>query len=465
MRLVRTIVVFFCLALLPVAAQENRASISGQVTDSSGGAVPGATVVIRSLERNISTSTTTNDSGRYQVAFLLPGGYVISVEASGFRRYVREDVRLASAEKLGLDVSLELGALAETITVTGSVGLLETESASRGQLVTSRELHELPNLGRNVFQMVWAMAGVTRTGNSWGSMSPQGVANATGFSLNGSRAGENEVLLDGVSDVHGGRQVKNVPSLETVQEFKVITNPYDAQYGRTGGGVLTFTTKSGTNEFHGVMWEFVANNKFNANSFANNRVGNPRPQANTNLFGFEVDGPVYLPKIVNGRNKLFFMFSYEGWRSRGVDLQNFTLPVNAQRAGDFSGLYAANGQLVTLYDPLTTRPNDRGGFVRDAFPGNRLPANRISPVASKAASFYPQPIYAGEGPGQVNNYVRPTPNIFGINQVASRIDYQLNSKNHFHFRYSNTPFEEIRALGWGDNVAEPSGNAPLTRNG
>jgi hypothetical protein len=297
------------------SAQETRASISGQVTDPTGGAIPAAIVTVRSLERNISTSTIRSDSGRYQIAFLLPGRYSISVESTGFKKYVRDDIQLGSAEKLGLDIALEIGALTETVNVTGTVGLLETESASRGQLVTSRELHELPNQGRNVFQMVWAMAGVTRTGTGWGSMSPQGVANATGFSLNGSRPGENEVLLDDVSDVHGGRQVKNVPALETVQELKVITNPYDAQYGRTGGGVLTFTTKSGTNSFHGVMWEFVGNNKFNANSFANNRVGIPRAQANVNMFGFEVDGPVYLPKLIDGRNKLFFMFSYEGWRS------------------------------------------------------------------------------------------------------------------------------------------------------
>jgi hypothetical protein len=457
--------VLFLFMVQVTVAQEVRAAISGQVTDPSGAAVPNALVRAVSLGRNTSSTTATSDSGRYQIGFLLPGTYSISIEASGFKRYVREDVELATGEKLGLDVVMEVGALTESVTVRGQVGLLETESASRGQVITSRELHELPNQGRSVFQMVWAVAGVTRTGNSWGSMSPQGVANATGFSLNGSRPGENEVLLDGVSDVHGGRQVKNVPSLETVEEFKVVTNPYDAQYGRTGGGVLSFTTKSGTNALHGVAWEFVGNRIFNANSFANNRAGNPRPQSNQNIFGFEADGPVVLPKIVDGRNKLFFMFSYEGWRSRGVDLQNFTLPLNAQRSGDFSGLLAANGQQVAIYDPLTTRSDGRGGFVRDAFPGNVIPANRISPVAAKAIAFYPQPVYAGQGPGQVNNYVLPTPNIYGINAIASRMDYHINSANRVHFRYSNTPFEEIRALGWGTNVAEPSGNAPLTRNG
>jgi hypothetical protein len=186
-------------------AQEVRAAISGQVTDASGAAVPNAVIRVVSLERNTSSSTITSDTGRYQVAFLIPGAYSLSIEAAGFKKYVREEIQLATGERLGLDVVMEVGALTESVTVRGQVGLLETESASRGQVISSRELHEIPNQGRNVFQMVWAVAGVTRTGNSWGGMSPQGVANATGFSLNGSRPGENEVLLDGVSDVHGGR--------------------------------------------------------------------------------------------------------------------------------------------------------------------------------------------------------------------------------------------------------------------
>jgi hypothetical protein len=448
-----------------VYAQEDRASISGQVTDPTGSAVPNATITVVSVERRTSWSVNSSDAGRYQVGFLLPGRYTLTVEAPGFKRHQRENISLAVAEKLGLDVALEVGVVTESVTVRGEVGLIETESASRGQVINEKELHELPNQGRSPFQLVWAIAGVTRTGTGWGSMSPQGVANATGFSLNGSRPNENEVLLDGVSDVHGGRQVKNIPTTDTLQEFKVITNPYDAQYGRTGGGVISFVTKSGTNDVHGVLWEYLYNNKLNANSFANNRAGNPRPQANNNVFGFEVDGPVYLPKLLDGRNKLFFMFSYEGWRSRGTDLQNFTIPLDEQRTGDFTRLFAANGQLITLYDPSTTRSDGAGGFTRTAFPGNRLPASRMSPIALKAASFYPKPIFAGQGPGQINNYVLPTPNIFGINMVASRIDYQVNASNKVHFRYSNTPFEEIRALGWGNNVAEPSGNAPLTRNG
>lgn len=458
-----------CLvAVFPLSvlfAQEDRASISGLVSDSSGAAIPDAKVVVTSVERNTNTEAVTTVTGRYAVNFLNPGTYLLTIERAGFKKHVQRNISLATGEKLGLDVVMEVGQLTESVTVTERVGLLETESSSRGQVITSKELHDLPNQGRSVFQMVWAAMGVTRTTNSWGSMSPQGVANATNFMLNGGRPSENEVLLDGVSDVHGGRQVKNVPNLETVDEFKVIASPYDAQFGRTGGGVITFTTKSGTNNVHGVGWEFVGNRVLNANSFALNAAGQRRPQSNINIFGVEVDGPVHLPKLYDGRNKLFFMFSYEGWRGRGTDTPRYTLPLNPQREGDFSGLLAANGQMVTIYDPMTTTADGKGGFVRTPFSDNRLPPSRINAISKKVISFYPQPTWAGEGPGQVNNYTKATPNIWGINQVASRIDYQVNSSNRVHFRYSNTPFKEVRAIVWGTNEAEPSGNAPLTRNG
>lgn len=455
-----------CVCMLSLAnAQEERASISGLVTDPGGAAILGAQVTVTSVERNVSTKAVSSDAGRFHVGFLLSGKYTLSVEAPGFKKHVRENIGLAVAQKLGIDVQLEIGAVSDSVTVSSEVTLLETESASRGQVITRRELHDVPNNGLNPFQLVWAIAGVTRTTAGWGSMSPQGVANATNFSLNGSRPGENEVLLDGVSDVHGGRQVKNVPSILILDEFKVITNPYDAQYGRTGGGVISFTTKSGTNRFHGQMWETVSNKVFNANSFANNRAGNRRPQANLNVFGFETNGPVYIPKLIDGRNKLFYMFSYEGWRGRGTDLQNFTIPLDAQRGGDFSGLLNSAGQQIVIYDPLTTVSDGAGGFRRTPFARNVLPSNRMNPIAVKAAAFLPQPIFAGQGPGQLNNYTRPTPNIYGINMVASRIDFNINSNNRVHFRYSNTPFQENRSIGWGTNAAETSGNLPLTRNG
>jgi hypothetical protein len=156
---------------------------------------------------------------------------------------------------MGLDVQLEVGAQADSVRVTGEAPLLSTETAMRGQDVSSKELRDVPNNGLIFLQMVWAMAGVVRTTNDWGSMGAQGVANATNFSISGGRSGENEILLDGVSDVAGDRQVKHIPNIETIEEMRVITNPYDAQYGRTGGGAISITTRSGSKVFHGAGWD------------------------------------------------------------------------------------------------------------------------------------------------------------------------------------------------------------------
>jgi outer membrane receptor protein involved in Fe transport len=446
-------------------AQENRASLSGQVTDATGASVPNAVVKAYNQEQGASAETLTNDSGRYQIGFLEPGTYTVSIETAGFKKYIREQVELVTGQKMGLDVQLELGTQAESIRVTGEAPLLSTETAMRGQNVSSKELRDVPNNGQIFLQMVWAMAGVVRTTNDWGSMGAQGVANATSFSISGGRSGENEVLLDGVSDVGGDRQVKHIPNIETIEEFRVITNPYDAQYGRTGGGAISITTKSGTNLFHGAAWDYHRTSYASANSWSSNRLGLPISKRHSNSFGFVADGPVYIPKVINGKNRLFFMFTYQGVRNPGFDGATYTIPQAEQFSGDFSQLFDASGRPVTIYDPLTTIPDNRGGYVRTAFPGNKIPAGRLNPIAVKAASYYPKPSGAGDGPAHINNFNLPTPNHQNYNSEGSRMDWIVNDTNRLHFRYSNTPYEEIRVLKGFNNVAEPSANAPLTRNG
>src|SRR5262245_40614793 len=342
-------------------AQENRASISGQVTDPVGASVPGAVVKVANVEQGVSRDSSTNEAGRYQIGFLEPGAYTVTIEAPGFKKYIRERVLLVTAQKMGLDVQLEVGAQAETVTVTGQAPLLSTETAMRGQNVSSKELRDVPNNGQIFLQMVWAMAGVVRTTNDWGSMGAQGVANATSFSVSGGRSGENEVLLDGVSDAAGDRQVKHIPNIETIEEFRVITNPYDAQYGRTGGGAISITTRSGTNVFHGVGWDYHRNSYGTANSWSSNRLGLPISKRHSNSFGFLAEGPVYIPKVFNGKNRLFFMFTYQGVRNPGFDGATYTIPQTEQFGGDFSRLFDAGGQPVRIFDPLTTTPDNRGG--------------------------------------------------------------------------------------------------------
>ncbi|PYV15701.1 MAG: hypothetical protein DMG07_09230, partial [Acidobacteria bacterium] len=423
--------------------------------------IPGATVTITSLERGTATTAISNEAGIYVLGFLLPGRYTLAVEASGFKRYVRENIELGTAAKTGIDAVLEVGAVADTVTVREATPLLETESASNGQIIATKLLVDIPNNGRNFMQLAWALPGVIKTGRYWGSMELYATGNTGGAAISGGRQSENEFLIDGVAGVRAGRSVSHIPSLDSLQEFKVQTNAYDSQYGRFGGGVISLSTKAGTNLFHGSAYEHLKNDKLNANDWAANKGGEPRPPFRNNTFGFSFGGPVLLPKI-DLRNRLFFLLSYEGLREVSSDTAQQTVPLPAQLNGDFSGLFNSDGQLVQIYDPLTTNPQT---LARTAFPGNQVPASRINPIAQKAASFLPAPRTSGDGPAHLYNYILPTPDINGYDQWIGRLDLIVNRSNQVFFRYGQTPYEETRGILWGNNVAEPSGNAPLLRNG
>ena len=450
-----------CLLARTAWAQEVRATITGLITDPSGAPVAGATVTVTNVAQNVSFTVASNESGNYVSPFLAPGVYRLTVEQPGFKRFVRENIVLQAQDKLRLDVTLELGQLTESVTVRESVSLLQTESATRSQVIANELISMVPTQGRNPFQIAWAAAGVIKAGD-WRYLRSFDILGTSGISINGGKNRENEVLLDGISNVRGDRIVIHVPTMEAVQEFRVLTNTYDAQYGRTGGGIITIVTKSGTNEFHGTLFEHFQNDKLNANTSELNRGGQPRPPFHINQFGFQLAGPVYVPKLYDGRNRLFWMLNYEGMRQRTGDPGTRTFPLMEWRAGDFSTLYNDQGQPVIIYDPLTTT---REG-LRQPFAGNRLPAGRIHPIALEVFKYYPPPNWQGEGPARINNYIYRSRWNCGFDQWTGRIDFVLNSKNTFYFRYGQNPFEEYRALVWPTpNVAEPTGNAPLKRNG
>jgi len=450
----------------PAWAQEVRATITGIVTDPTGAPVPGAKVTVRNVAQNVSVTTETNETGTYLTPYLIPGVYQLAVEKEGFKRFVRDNVVLQAQDRLRLDVQLELGELTQSVTVTEAVPLLQTETATRSQIISNELIMNIPTQGRNPFQIAWAAPGVIKTGN-WRYLRSFDIAGTSNISINGGRNKENEVLLDGISNVRANRTVIHVPTMESVQEFKVLTNTYDAQYGRTGGGIITIVTKSGTNELHGTLFEYFQADELNANQSELNRAGRPKPPMNINTFGFQLGGPIWVPKLYDGRNRLFWLLSYEGMRQRSADPGVRTFPLMEWRQGDFSTLYNAQGQPVTIYDPLTT---DKSGN-RQPFAGNRIPASLLDPVALNVLKYYPPPNAPGEGPAKVNNYIYPSRWIGDLDQWIGRIDLAASSRNFFYFRYGQNPFYEYRGLVFvtdpkaRTNPAEPTGNAPLIRNG
>jgi hypothetical protein len=456
------------LILLPALcaglfAQEFRASITGAVTDPSGSPVPGAKVAITSVERNTTENVETNEAGRYLVQFLMPGRYTVAVEKEGFRKSVREGISVSSNDRLNLDVRLEIGAVAESVTVSAEAPMLQTESATRASLVEKTYLDNIPTSGRNLYQLQYMQPGVLKNSNYWGDFELYATGNMNGVMINGGRAGQNETLLDGLPNTRPDSGVTSGVALNAVQEVTILSNAYDAQYGRFGGGVTSITLRSGTNSLHGQLFHFLENDKLYATPWAANALGAGKTPFKQNVFGFTVDGPVYIPKIFDGRNKLFFMLSLEGLRERNPGLQEATLPTAEQLRGDFSGLRDNQGRPVIIYDPATTQLTASGTYVREPFEGNRIPPNRINPIAARVASFYPEPNRAPLGPDGRSNYVRVTPASNSYDAWLGKMDWRLTPNNNVSWRYGQIPWSNFAQVIWGTNPAEPSGEAPSTR--
>jgi Carboxypeptidase regulatory-like domain/TonB dependent receptor len=445
-------------------AQEYRASIAGEVTDPSRAAVEGAKVTASSVERGVNFESTTNSSGRYNISFLLPGRYTIMVEKRGFRTIVREGLSLLAADKLPIDFKLELGAAADSVTVSTEASLLQTESATRQAVIENRILENVPAGGRNLYALQYDEPGVVKTSTYWGSMELYAFGNVNAVAIGGGKQGENETVLDGVTNTKSDRGVAFVPSINSTREFMVQTNSYDAQFGRVGGGVTLINLKSGTNSIHGQLFEFFKNDKLRANDWVANKDGNPKTAFKNNTFGFELDGPFYVPKVMDGRNKAFFMISFEGLREHDPGGQSRTLPLPEQVKGDFSHLYNNSGALVVIYDPLTTQLGPDGKtYLRTPFPGNILPSGRINPVSAKVAAFYPTPNLAGDGPSHQNNYQKILPATNSYDSWLGKLDYLFSEKSRVWLRYGQTPWLNYAGLVWGNNPAEPSNQYPSTR--
>jgi len=450
----------FCLLaiLLPaigwtIFAQESRGSITGQVTDKSGAVVAGAQITITNVATNVSTTTTTNEAGNYTVLYLIPGQYTVTVEASGFKKVVRQGIEVRVADKLTLDLTLEVGAVAETVNVTAEAPLLETASASAGQVIDQRRISELPLSDGNPFVLSRLSPGVSYTGDLKFSR-PFDNAGTSSIVVDGAPGG-NEFTLDGSPNMASGRRVAFVPPSDAVQEFKLETATFDAQQGHTAGATVNVTLKSGTNQLHGTLYEFIRNDKLSANDFFLNRAGRPRDALRYNRYGGSVGGPVWLPKLYNGKDRTFFHFTYEGLKDVFPEPGLFTVPTQAQRNGDLSALLPLG---IRIFDPLTARRLPNGRIERDPFPNNIIRADRISQIAKNYLQFYPLPNQPGDSQGR-NNFISANPRTDDFHSETVRVDHNLTSKQKFFFRYTHNSRVEARGNWTGEvNGIRPTGN-------
>ncbi len=462
--------VLFSLAALLVG-QEFRASISGHIVDASGARIPQAKVEVTSLATKETAHATTDSSGSYTIPLLRPGQYTLTVTAAGFKHYVRDDVTLEAAKLVGIDVTLEVGAVTESVEVSAEAALLETQSASRGGVVTTQAVAEMPLNARNPFMLGTMMSGVTFNGAAiWQRPFDNGAI--AEWSINGSRDSSAEFFLDGASNngQMGGNNIAYVPIVDAVQEFTVMSNMYNAEYGHTGGGILNVVLKSGTNTFHVTGWEYMRRQQLDANTFQNNATATPRPTHYLDQYGFQLEGPVLIPKLLrkDGPVKLFYLGSFENYREGTPNPLINSYPEPDMRKGDFSKLVNAQGAPIIIYDPTTATYDAAGNILtpRQPFPGNIIPANRIDPVALAVAKYMPIPNRAAP-PGSryaTNNLFQP--DYFDKDKFYNLIlkfDWVFGSKDRAYFRHASNDRTEDRAGNGIDNKPGTDGQQPFQR--
>jgi hypothetical protein len=389
MKSIRSYYGLLCAALVlatasGAAAQEFRATVRGRVVDSSQAALPGATVNVVNQQTNEVATATTNQEGSYTIPFLRPGQYTLTIEMSGFQKYTRSDMTLQVSQTAEINVTMAVAGVTEVVTVSSEAPILETSRADRGTVIDSARIAELPLQSRSPMALAVLVAGVNYNAQAI-YLRPFDNGALASWSMNGGSNSNNEFLLDGVPNNanQGGNNIAYVPPAEAVHEMKISTNSYDAQYGRTAGGVVNMSLKSGTNAFHGVVYDFMRRKALAANSFLLNSRNSPKTDQYIDQYGFSVDGPAW-------KNKTFFLFTGENYRE-GTPAPLFsTVPTPEFKNGDFSNLVDASGRLIRIFDPATGR-DVNGVWTRDPFPGNIIPADRINPTARAIAQYFPDP--------------------------------------------------------------------------
>jgi hypothetical protein len=433
-------------------AQVTTGTIVGTIQDANG-VVPGATVTIREVNKGTSDSYVTDENGIYTAPFLTPGTYTVEVNVQGFRRWRREGVILQVNQRARVDVALEVGGIEETTTVVAEAPLLRTDSSEVGTVIEERAIKELPLNGRNFATLVYLTPGITpgqanENLSGASTFNPRGASN---FNALGHQANANAWLIDGIdNNEYTFNTVIIAPSVEQVREFKVLSGVFSAEFGR-GAGVVSVATKSGSNLLHGTIFEYLRNDAFDARNFFVRKVAqadgslvkDPKPVLDRHQFGAAVGGPLVIPGLYDGHNRTFFFADYAGLKeTRGQVFVN-TVPTARTRVGDFSDFRDTNGNLIVIYDPLTTRANPafdssrpvsatNPQFLRDPYPGNVIPAERMNRVGLNVASIYPLP----NGAGNFNNYTSTVDREVTDNVYSGRIDHQMSSNDSFFGRFN-----------------------------
>lgn len=419
--------------------QSTTAKITGRVADPSGAAIAGAVVVVSNSQTHGTWHTTSNSEGLFTVPQLEPGPYQITVQRKGFARVVRTGITLVVDQIAQINFTLKVGSVNQTVQVSGDAPLLATSNPTVGEVVGEKQIEALPLNGRSPYRLVLLTPGihsVPSTSGQFGDV-PVNTTDDTLISIDGGPASANEIMIDGIPTTTGFiNQMTTIPSVDATQEFDVQSGPLKAEWGRSGGGVINVYTKSGTNALHGDVYEFLRNNVLDANDYFDKKAGNPVPPFKMNQFGFTLGGPVYIPKIYNGRNRTFFFVDYQGTRWRQGQTYIGTVPTQTERNGDFSQSFDKKGNQIQIYDPYSTTadPTNPGHSVRSAYANDTLPS--IDPVAKAALAFVPLPNLPGDPVTHTNNFISNANRAIDEAELGLKFDENIGAKEKLFERYS-----------------------------
>jgi len=417
--------------------QAEQGTITGVVTDRSGAVIPGVDVTATETATRTVSTTTTNSDGYYTLPYLQPGTYNISATGRGFSNETISGVHLTVNLSTKVNLTLDVGAITQQVVIQADAIQLETDNSELGGTISRQQILELPQLGRNPYSLAVLAPGVL----------PETAGAPLQTETNGGMANTGNVLLDGGTQVNSSTgDITYTPPSESVRELKLITNNFSAEYGMSGGGVLTASSASGTNTFHGSMYEYLRNTILNANGWYRNSVDLPRAVYHGNLYGFSIGGPVRIPKIYNGKNRTFFFFNFEKNPTIAPDAITGTVPTAAMRSGDFSGLVDQSGHQIKIYDPNTTTlvPGTTNTWTRQQFSyngvANVIAPSRISPIAQQVLSYYPQPNAPGIE-GIYNNFIFSPSRTTARDNFLARVDQNIGASHKAFIRIGRASSE------------------------
>lgn len=436
------------LAALPIdsAAQSYTATLQGVIQDSSRAVMPGVRLTLVNEATNVRQETRSNERGAYLFLFVPPGRYRLTAETQGFRTFMRSGIELQVQQQATVDVTMEPGDVSTTIEVTGETPRLNAVDATIGRVVDNKAILDLPV---NVMGLLALTPGAVMMPN-------RNYWTLSNFSGNGTRNANADILLDGVSvaiaDSNGGTvSPRWTPSRDIIQEFKLQTNSFSAEYGSSGGSIVNIVLESGTNELHGRLYEYLSHYKLNANNFFSNRNNLALNPTRKSVFGGVAGGPVYLPKVYDGRNRTFFFFSTEWMKESTQSTVTHTVPTARQIAGDFSETFDAAGRLMPIFNPFDVSPNPSGtGHLRAPFPGNVIPKSIMDPAAVNVVKFYPAPTSDGVQFTRTSNFYGQAATTNDSIAPLIKIDHNFNERQRLSGRYSRYAVTNKSPNYWGE---------------